>query len=818
MKKHTTFTLRSSPISHRAFSKHGIALVLTLAILAIVTLMVVAFAVSMRVENMASRNFNGLIAARELANAAVDNAVATIREATPARNSPPLTWVTFPGHVWGFDASGVLQNKPLYSSPLSSDTVNLNANSSIVAQNNVEFMTPPVINAGWVYVGQNPYIAPGAGNPLIGRYAFWVDDEASKVNINQAWTRPNASVPADAFAYGDARGDTSEVDLNALLPGLNIAPLIQAQRITPAPYATIQEIVRADLSVPSTAYNDFLANESYLTTFSDDAANSAPDNDVFGRKRMSLTYAALNTVQNITGVGGDGAYARLSDKNLMTVCAVPGAVNAFADTAKYGPIGLEQIIANIIAYQFDPQVTGTGPPDGGGDPPSYLGLARTPYVNEVKIVYTDMGTDPPTMSRMVSIELFYPYTADGTGTYTPGPDVIVLNNLPAVGALGTFQSSFFTSTIIQVLASTTFSATTPYQVVTSYQVEPFLSYPANPLYPPTPPKYLISPVTITAAPAITVNYYRGSSPVAGYRLNCAQVPLQTITYNVAGPPSPAAPVWHGAEVNDPCVNMNTAFWTPYNTSTSVGTLGNQNNAYHQTADPTLPSKALPSKMHIRGAAMKSIGELGFIHTPSPWTYLRLQPQTDNPAIPDWAMLDLFTVGGATAGRININSAIDAYPSFTPARRLVPLEALLNNAASWLASPATVAQSIYDGTYSSSGNGNDIFGNKQAFDTIGEICEIQGLADSTSLSEAAKEAAIRRIANLITVRSNTFTIWAIAQSIKDVNKNGLYEPPTTGQDFISGEVRAQAIVERYEDTTVPPTAIKFRTKYFRYINQ
>jgi len=103
MKKHTTFTLRSSPISHRAFSKHGIALVLTLAILAIVTLMVVAFAVSMRVENMASRNFNGLIAARELANAAVDNAVATIRESNTGANSPPLTWVTFPGHVWGFD-------------------------------------------------------------------------------------------------------------------------------------------------------------------------------------------------------------------------------------------------------------------------------------------------------------------------------------------------------------------------------------------------------------------------------------------------------------------------------------------------------------------------------------------------------------------------------------------------------------------------------------------------------------------------------------------------------------------------------------------
>src|SRR6266481_2898725 len=90
MKKRLTSALCALPESHLERgrpsgrdSERGIALILTLAILTLVTLLVVAFAVSMRVENTASKNFNDLIKARQLAQAAVDDAVATIRNATP---------------------------------------------------------------------------------------------------------------------------------------------------------------------------------------------------------------------------------------------------------------------------------------------------------------------------------------------------------------------------------------------------------------------------------------------------------------------------------------------------------------------------------------------------------------------------------------------------------------------------------------------------------------------------------------------------------------------------------------------------------------
>ena len=86
-------------------SERGIALILTLAILVMVTLLVVAFAVSMRVENTASKNFNDLIKARQLAQAGIDDAVALIGNATPPAppvgTTPTISWAAAPGVIYG---------------------------------------------------------------------------------------------------------------------------------------------------------------------------------------------------------------------------------------------------------------------------------------------------------------------------------------------------------------------------------------------------------------------------------------------------------------------------------------------------------------------------------------------------------------------------------------------------------------------------------------------------------------------------------------------------------------------------------------------
>ncbi|MGD0651556.1 MAG: hypothetical protein ABSA97_10530, partial [Verrucomicrobiia bacterium] len=403
---------------------------------------------------------------------------------------------------------------------------------------------------------------------------------------------------------------------------------------------------------------------------------------------------------------------------------------------------------------------------------------------EVQVKYEIIGTVPPSIQRTVRVELFYIYD----GTYTPGSDIIEVKGLPQSGTI-------LNSTVdLTVPSGDTFGTTLGAQIYRVYTDVESVDLPPS-----------FDPGT----PIVVVNYYRGST--SGPRLDCSKVALPTITSSLANPGDFG---WQGAEANDPCVNEDSSIsgeWSPYTNPGGTLVPPYQNSVY------AAPSSDI-SKVVIRGGLMQSIGELGYIHTPTPWQHLTLQPGGGGAGIPDWAILDAFTVGptivpNVTRGRININSFINPGLA-TPAPstlRLVPLKALLNSVSASL--PATAAQYIYDDarTEAYGMNGGSSAG---IFDTIGEICEISSLIPPSATLEKDKEATIRRIANLLTVRSNIFTIWAIAQSIKEPNLQtgqmfGTFQPAV---DLITGEVKLQAIVERYEN---PPGTVRFRTKYYRY---
>jgi hypothetical protein len=534
-----------------------------------------------------------------------------------------------------------------------------------------------------------------------------------------------------------------------------------------------------------------------MTAYSDDtSAPGAADLDAFGvpRRVISTLSANLPSYSDIDGTGGGptNVYVRLSDAGSLS------AIYGGSFETKYSANGLKQIIANIMAYQIDPNAV--WPPTDAtvnatvpltlSAPPTYLGLAKTPYINEVRVRYDIVGTGPDfTIQRTVQVELFYIYD-NAYVPYTPSGDQITVSGLPPVLGLPTTATvpvpggQFGTGEYRQCNGPT---ETAP-AVLTAPNIAPL---PSNTLE------------------AIYTRSYSGNEHLLDYA-------SMAISAEQLDSGSVVTPVYQGAYVNgDPALNEQNGQWTPYPALFS-GTYGSDN--------LNLPPDV--SKVVIRGAAMQSIGELGYIHRPEPWNHLTLQPlpAADAGKIPDWAMLDLFTVGSATKGRININSYINPGATGPTQPRLVPLKALLNSVG--LSGSATT---VYDDSNASrldpinNPSGDDPFGMKDltsnlpVFDTIGEVCEIPALA--AGADEAAKEAAIRRIANLITVRSNTFKIWVIAQSIKDrtdVGTVGTYDPPDplTGaaRDLITGEVRAQAVVERYEQGG----QVKFRILYFRYL--
>jgi hypothetical protein len=202
--------------------------------------------------------------------------------------------------------------------------------------------------------------------------------------------------------------------------------------------------------------------------------------------------------------------------------------------------------------------------------------------------------------------------------------------------------------------------------------------------------------------------------------------------------------------------------------------------------------------------LDSLSELGYIHVGYPWRTLKLQPRPalESALVPDWLVLDLFstTGSGSVTGRININARINDLPGAPAVIRSAPLQALLYNtallaqtnnirtnlwAATWTASlPALVTAAPRWGSFS----------NGYAF--AGQVCEVQGVAD-TGANDVARETNLACVANLITTRSDTFTVWAWGQAMQGNN--------------VVGEAKVQAVVQRLPGN-------QYRVLYYRYLNQ
>jgi hypothetical protein len=291
---------------------------------------------------------------------------------------------------------------------------------------------------------------------------------------------------------------------------------------------------------------------------------------------------------------------------------------------------------------------------------------------------------------------------------------------------------------------------------------------------------------------------------------------------------------------------------------------------------------------------QSVGELGYIHTGYPWRTIRLRsvrPETgsntnwtdialtgnyrgigdpntllehvETNALPDWVMLDMFTATNATsvAGRINLNNQFaNAAVSASVPARTGPLAALLYNTSTGInANVDLIASNIANRVFVT----NSPYASLPVYLTPGQVCEVSGLGYYSDVtwhpSSADREQAVRRLGNLITTRSDVFTIWIIAEYVRDLNKDGTFDwvygikyrfwqtlawaqsnvhanVDTTwwnnkvlnttnvratvvdgdgngklNMDEIIGRVRIQAVVERYFDADAKP---KYRVLYTR----
>ncbi|XHR29476.1 MAG: hypothetical protein ACFUZC_02730 [Chthoniobacteraceae bacterium] len=271
----------------------GAALVATLSVLVLVVILILGFFNIVKTERVsANGNFESL-RAKTFANIGADNAVALIREATEAGSAQGKFWASQPGKITVFNADGTVDDASsrfLYPTNATGGTVNLNQAGfsgvpPIATAASVKTGSDPSMEVNWVSVVENPLSPATSTNRMVGRYAFWVDDETAKLNLNTA----DGTAKYSTTSFGS--GTPTEVSLTALKVGGTWLPTTVAQAlasrsgarydssITPRPFNEASE----SLQVPGVSSTFAQENSFNITHY-----NRSPELNIFGEPRINL--------------------------------------------------------------------------------------------------------------------------------------------------------------------------------------------------------------------------------------------------------------------------------------------------------------------------------------------------------------------------------------------------------------------------------------------------------------------------------------------------------------------------------------------------
>jgi len=212
-------------------AKRGMALIIVLGCLVFLSALVLGFMTSVTTELVSAKSYASGTSVRLLADSAVNIVMAQIQEAT---SDPKMAWASQPGMIRTFDNKGVTRRSyKLYSSPEmliegnydigttnaptdvpfdwnrgenKSRFVDLNAPLTVRGEKLYPIVAPVpkdevagfwaesefgvAMPVQWLYVMKDGKIGQPADateeNPIVGRMAFWADDETCKINLNTA--------------------------------------------------------------------------------------------------------------------------------------------------------------------------------------------------------------------------------------------------------------------------------------------------------------------------------------------------------------------------------------------------------------------------------------------------------------------------------------------------------------------------------------------------------------------------------------------------------------------------------------------------------
>ncbi len=276
-------TPRSKDLSKRL----GSALVMTLVIIVLITVVTVGYLASVMLETKTAGASLDQERAYGVAMIGVHEAMSRVRDALGpwddpyknfATNAPPFYWSLSPGRItrWSYASLNPQTNFALFSESAGTNLVNLNRPLADGSYPIIGGGSPPDVSVKWANVLRDPSQTAGSNNAIIGRYAFWVDDEGAKININTA----DGTEKYTTNSLGV--GSPSEVSLEVLFAGTNgKVPSKEIVRMARTNGFRSQQEILSATNVTSGVYTN---NVFSLTTYS-----RSPELNVFGQPRLALS-------------------------------------------------------------------------------------------------------------------------------------------------------------------------------------------------------------------------------------------------------------------------------------------------------------------------------------------------------------------------------------------------------------------------------------------------------------------------------------------------------------------------------------------------
>jgi len=348
-------------------------------------------------------------------------------EVVPEEDLPPADWATRPA-IWtdlnapAEDASGRL-NYPILQPDADAEGFTLHPAPGATVDR------PAPMPVRWLYLLRDGTLVPAGydeaagaieipgerysaghpnapdANPVIGRIAFWTDDETSRVNVNTAaggvyWDTPRARTSQEE-AFGNFQparnefqrypGHPATVDLAAVFPGLSGADLYRiAPRIvgggseggtavapgslapdTDRLYASVDELILA----PDRSANPALGRESLeRARFFLSAHSRAPELNLFNLPRVSIWPVFHQAPPARTTV---------FDRLIAHCAAIQAAPYYFQREDALSPVHDLALERNGQLYAYLQALTSRGIPGFGNDFLTKYGSDRNQILTEI---------------------------------------------------------------------------------------------------------------------------------------------------------------------------------------------------------------------------------------------------------------------------------------------------------------------------------------------------------------------------------------------------------------------------------------------------